>query len=152
MRISVATDISFTMESQCDFDDKFLPTLDMSLQLSMKGTPRMRYKFYKKPMASKLGILQTSALSEQVKSNTITQEVIRRLSHTSRVETLETRISILDDYTNDMIASGYCMDELKNFITPGIVGFERRVSRELQGGAPLHRLGKDIKRSIFRKN
>ena len=50
----------------------------------MKGIPRKQYLFCKKPMATTLAILQTSALAENIKQNSITQETIRRLSNTVR--------------------------------------------------------------------
>ena len=47
--------------------------------------------------------------------------------------------------------SGYCIRELERAITPGIVGFQRRVSRQNQGGDPIHRKGSVIKKSTFAK-
>ena len=71
----------FTSETQCEYPNKFLPTLDFQLQFSTKENPKLRYKFFSKPMSSKLAILQNSALPETTKANTITQESIRRMSN-----------------------------------------------------------------------
>ena len=84
---NICSDMKFTFETQFDYNNGFLPTLDPQLKLFMKDTPCVRYRFYNKNMRAKLGIVQTSSLSEQIKSNTITQEVICRLSNTSTSET-----------------------------------------------------------------
>ena len=127
---SVATDMNFTSETQCEYDSKFLPTLDFELQWNLKGTPRKRYRFCKKPMNSKLGILQTSALAESIKGNTITQECIRRLSNTHVDETTKCKCDILENYFCELRMSGYSTKEIERYATPRIVGFCRRVLRE----------------------
>ena len=85
-------DMTFTVEHQCQYDDKFLPTLDFKIKLITKGTPKLLYRFYKKPVSSKLAILQTSAHPEGIRINTITQEVLRTLSNTSKEATKEKKI------------------------------------------------------------
>ena len=44
----INNDMIFTTETQCDFVDKMLPTLDFKLQLKNKCIPKLRYVFYKK--------------------------------------------------------------------------------------------------------
>ena len=70
---SVANDLTFTVENQEQYGNKYMPTLDFQLRLEDKpdGSRMLRYKFFKKPMASKIGILQTSAMPENTKRNTI---------------------------------------------------------------------------------
>ena len=66
---STCQDLRFTSESQDDFEDKKLPTLDFSLKrLKDKDMTKISFEFYKKPMASKFGKCQNSALSTQIKS------------------------------------------------------------------------------------
>ena len=62
--ISISDDLTFTSESQGDFANNFLPTLNFQGQLCPKSLPWLQYKFFKKEMSSKLSILQTSALPE----------------------------------------------------------------------------------------
>ena len=56
----------------------------------------IRYEFFEKPMAANVVIQSNSALSETVKVASLTEEVVRRLKHTSleldhtsRMEALE---------------------------------------------------------------
>ena len=142
----VSRDMTFASEHQCEYGSKYLPTLGFQLQYTVKGTPRLRYKFYSKPMSSKLGIIQTSALSETTKANTITQETLRRMSNTSVDTTQQERNSILEEYITQLQSSGYSMDEIAKCMTPGIVGYSRRVTREALGGMPVHRDGEPLKR------
>ena len=98
----VVGDMCFTIENQCEYENKRLPTLDFSLKYITKGVHKVQYLFFKKPMASKLAIIQTSALAENIKSNTITQETIRRLSNTGRDITQVLRNNILEVYVSDL--------------------------------------------------
>ena len=98
-------------------------------------------------MSSKIGILQTSALPESTKSNTITQEIIRRMSSIDRGQTIETRLEVLETNFTELSNSGYCTDEIERFTTPGLWGYERRAERELSGGQPVHRKGQMIRKS-----
>ena len=84
-------DMQFTVEYQTQFEDNFLPTLDAKIQLTESETPQMIYEFYRKPVSSKLTILKNSALSEKIKSSTISQEIIRRLSNTNMMQTRRRR-------------------------------------------------------------
>ena len=52
-------------------------------------------------MASNLAIVQTSALAENIKYNTITQETIKRLSNTGKDITQMMKNSILERYVKD---------------------------------------------------
>ena len=81
-------------------------------------------------MSSKLAILQTSALPENVKGNTITQECIRWMSNTCAGETQVSRNKILEEYFSQLRMSGYSMEEIEKYATPGLVGYVRRVKRE----------------------
>ena len=64
-----------------------------------------------------------------VKKNTVIQETIRRLSNTSREAPQSLKDSILEDYILMLKNSGYCMREIESWMTPGIVGFTRRLAR-----------------------
>ena len=109
----ICTDIKFTAESQEDYNDEFIPTLDFQLKLhnvhdmTNAHAGLLTYKFYKKPIASKFAILFNSALSINTKSNTICQEFLRRLSNTSQIESQSVKDQILEDYVMELKLSGY---------------------------------------------
>ena len=148
---SIHTDMQFTIETQCEFMNKYLPTLDFQMQLCHKGSTRVKYMFFKKSMSAKVGRIQTSALGENIKSNTICQEVIRRLSNTHRGMTQSVKNQIMETYFNELRNSAYNMEEIARHGVPGIVGFVRRERRELDGGMPVPREGNVIKKSTNEK-
>ena len=111
----------------------------------------MRYQFFKKPESSKLSILKSSALSENKKSATGTQEVVRRLSNTGISESQDVKDKILEEYFDQLRRSGYEEKEIKRFEVNGIIGFERRVKREQEGGEAVHRDKTQIQKGTFKK-
>ena len=115
------------------------------MRFTTKGYPKILYEFYKKPMSFDTIILQNSALSENTKSNTVTQETIRRLSNTCKITTKRRVIEILERFISSLRKSGYSMIEIRKYVTAGIVGYERRVAREQSGGTPVHRPGGAIR-------
>ena len=95
---SITYDMKFTLEEQGDFGDNFLPTLDFKIQWDPRQTPIIRYKFFKKEVSTKLAILKTSALSDQIKSSTMVQETMRRMKHTDVMTSQDERNCILEEY------------------------------------------------------
>ena len=80
----IVSDMSFTTETQFDFSNQLLPTLDFNMKLTYTGDyPTMYY-----------------AMAENVKTNTITQETIRRLSNTCGGASQQRIDEILDNYTD----------------------------------------------------
>ena len=123
---SLFHDMQFTCEDQTDYEDDYLPTLDFKMKLDKGGIPTVRYRFYKKPISTQLGILKSSALPENIKSATATQEIIRRLSNTDRREEQSTKNNILEDYFLCLKMSGYSVTEIRKFAVDGIKGYTRR--------------------------
>jgi hypothetical protein len=70
---SMMSFLNFTVQVGEDFHDGKLPTLDGVIE----------YKFYEKPMSKNTVGQAKTTLSEQVKFSALTQEVVRRLLHTS---------------------------------------------------------------------
>ena len=68
--------LTFTMESPSDFQDGKLPTLDIEI---WKTAMQIWYEFYQKPMSNNVVLQEKSALSENVKVSSLTEEVVRRL-------------------------------------------------------------------------
>ena len=114
---SIAYDMDFKTENQDEYDDGFMHTLDFKLRLETTNKiPRLRYQFFKKSVSSPIGILKTSALPEQIKPSTATQEIIRRLSNTDRSEALEVKNSILETYFESLRKSGYSESDRCNIL------------------------------------
>ena len=95
--------------------------------------------------------MKTSALSEQIKSATATQEIIRRLKNSSEHIPQEQINLIIKEYIEQLQRSGYNKSEVRKYVTAGIVGYERIASRCEAEGKPLHRPGATIKKSTYKK-
>ena len=81
MMNELTTDLVFTAEVQSEFEDGWVPTLDSKFKFNHVKTDGklvkiLDYSFYKKTMSSQYTILKSSALTDQIKKSTLTQEVI----------------------------------------------------------------------------
>ena len=77
--------------------------------------------------------------------------MIRRLSNTGKDESQEVRKQTLEEYFCTLRMSGYSEPEIKKYAIAAITGYERRVVREAEGGAPVHREKTNIRKSTYRK-
>ena len=78
--------LRFTMEIGEDFIDMKLPTLDVKIWVK-NGI--IEYDFFKKTMAANTVLHGKTSQSKTTKFASLTQEVVRRLLHTSRTPHLE---------------------------------------------------------------
>ena len=60
------------------------------------------YKFYKKPMATKRGIVFRSAMPEQIKICTVVEKIKQRWNNTSEYVSPQTYINITTEYMNEL--------------------------------------------------
>ena len=97
--------LNFTLEIPEDFPGMKLQTLDMKIWI-VAGN-KVLYEFYEKPMAANVVVQAGSALGESVKVATLTEEVIRRLKHTSRSLPHSSRLEVLEDLAQKMSNSGH---------------------------------------------
>ena len=82
MMNSICDFLVLTMESGDDFPGGRLPTLDLNIWVGEDNVTR--YIFFEKPMASSMVIQRRSAMPENMRVSTLTQEVIRRMMNTSQ--------------------------------------------------------------------
>ena len=94
---SILSFLKLPMEIGDDFDDKKLPTLDLKIWIQPGGR-MIIYEHYEKPMKSNLVVQRKSALSENVKVASLTQEVVRVLLNCS--EDLEDKSRV--DHLNNL--------------------------------------------------
>ena len=80
MMDSIMKGMKFTMEIGEDFEDNTLPTLDTRLWIEEE---QIRYSFYEKPMSNRQVVHNNSAMGENSKIASLSQELIRRLKNTS---------------------------------------------------------------------
>ena len=66
---------------------------------------KIMYSFYQKEVANKAVINKLSALSENVKVASLTQNLIRRCKNTSELLPVEVRLAVIDEFTEQVLAA-----------------------------------------------
>ena len=113
--------LTFTMETEEDFSDTWLPTLDVKTKINSSG--KISYKFYKKPMANNLTIQYGSALSSNTIFSSLRQEITRRMLNTSLDIDLKERLYIIEEYIGDLRTSGHRYPYIKALTLQGITRY-----------------------------
>ena len=114
---SMMSFLNFTVEVCDDFLDRKLPTLDVKIWVK-DGI--IEYEFFEKPMSANTVLHAKTALSEQVKFSSLTQEVVRRLLHTSRRLPGSTRLDCLESLSQKMVNSGHRPNYIKKVMIAGL--------------------------------
>ena len=152
---SIHPELKFTMETCEDFESGKLPTLDT--QIWMEGK-KLMYEFYEKPMSAKTVIRRNSALSENTKVASLSQDLIRRMKNTSLDLPIAARVQIVDEFSSKLLTSGYSREQIKKIAIAGLKGFEKAVRSHKEGKRTLHRsahegaAGRNRKKLLERSN
>ena len=85
--------LKFTMETGEDFQHGRLPTLDTSLWVDQQNV--VHYTFYEKPMCLNQVLQKDTALPENCKMSSLSNEMIRRMKNTSELLPMEERIIVV---------------------------------------------------------
>ena len=88
--------LEFTFETGEDFDDGWLPTLDMSLTVNQ--TNQVDYRYYEKPTTTNTTIRKNSAMSENPKVQCLANDMVRRLLNTREELSSDHRAKVVDRY------------------------------------------------------
>ena len=95
------------------------------------------YSFYKKPMASKFGMLSRSALPESTKVATASAEFKRRLKNSSMLLEKEKIEETLIEYSDELKGMGYSNQWVENALTACFNGYKKI----LESNGPRNRPG-----------
>ena len=82
------------------------------------------YQFYRKPMATRLGILRRSALAENVKVATACAEFRRRWRNSSPETPKEIMTEISKTYADELNGMGYRVEWVAKIIEKALTGYE----------------------------
>ena len=129
--------LEFTMETGEEFEGGWLPTLDINLKVDQNN--QILYKFFEKPTASKVALLENTALGENMKIQSLVNDCIRRMGNTSEKVELGIRLDVVDKYGQKLLNSGYSLAKVRGILISGLKGYERKLeaSRE-PGGKPYN--------------
>ena len=125
-----------TVETGEDFEDGRLPTLDKNLWVE---DGRLMHTFFEKKMASSKVIHKDSALGENCKMASLSQNLVRRLKNTcGRLPEWE-RTVVVDNFTTKLANSGYTRVQARRIVVSGIKGYEAIRRRAAEQGGKIHR-------------
>ena len=142
--------IKFKEDVPANHESKKIPVLDFQVWAEEEDTDqesgtktRLMFEFYEKPMASKLVIMENSALPHRMKITTLSQEIVRRMRNTCRAVSSKRRGEILSVYMRKLQRSGYSQATREMVATAGVKGYLRMVSDEADGGRRVNRPRQD---------
>ena len=113
--------------------------------------PIVTYVFYEKKVSKKTAIRFESAMGENIKISSLTEEVVRRNKRTSLEVDISKRIEIVNEYHRKLERSGYGQDQIRSIITAGLVGFERIIQKATKNGTNINRSAKEGASDRYRK-
>ena len=129
---SVNPDLQFTVESDEDFANGRIQTLDFEMKAAEDGN--IEHSFFEKPMQTSLVTMERSAMGSQQKHAILSNDLVRRLSMLSESISPEERLSVVDHYTRKLKTSGYNQNQCMELVNSGVRGFmNRKVNREKNG-------------------
>jgi hypothetical protein len=121
--------LEFTMEIHEDFLEMKLPTLDVKIWV-VNGN-RIEFDFFEKPMNPNTVLHAKTAQSESTKFSSLSQEIVRRMLHTSSRLPLSHGMENLEKFSQKMINSGHKQSYVKKVMISGILKFKRKLRKSL---------------------
>ena len=145
MSDSILPFIKFKEEVASECSEGKVPMLDFKVwkeEYEEEGHGKktvINHEFYEKSVASKLVVMEGSALPHRVKLTALTQEIIRRMKNTSRRIGKKKRATILSELMKKMKRSGYSAKVRRNVALSGLKGYYKMVKTEEEGGRRVNR-------------
>ena len=133
--------LKFTGETGEDFEGGWLPTLDTNLKVTKEN--KVLFKMYEKETCSKQTIHKKSAMGENIKSQILSQDLIRRLLNTSEDLSKEYREHVVDEYGKKILNSGYTREQAIRILVNSIKGYENKRRRRIKEGRRLRTTAKE---------
>ena len=123
---SISKDLVFTTETESDFPNKRLPTLSFQMWSERQG---IRHSYFEKDMRSQILTMKQSSQSEQSKFNILVNELTRRFEVLDKDITVDEKIDIVDHYTQQLVNSGYGLEQIKEIVESSLKGILRKEER-----------------------
>ena len=125
---SVFDFLKFTAESAEDFEQQYLPTLDV--QLRVREDKRISFRHFYKPMINNLVLQNGTALSKGTVFSSLRQDLVRRLLNTSELEGIEQRLLIIDEYIQVLVNSGHRYAFIKSITLQAITNINHCIGQD----------------------
>ena len=147
---SINKDLEFTVESQEEFENEQLPTLDFSLWINEKG--ELNHTYYQKPMKTPLVLMARSAMSSQQKVQILSNELTRRIFNINQEKNdIEEYKKVINTMTQEMRNSEYNYSTARQVVVSGIRGLRTRLEMRTRKGQEKYRLGATTVKARERK-
>ena len=131
--------LRFTLECAEDYENLRLPTLDCEIWLEGK---KVKTNYYQKPTKTPYTILATSAMPQQMIENSLTQEVVRRLTNTTQGLQSEMNNS-LEELVDRMTRSGHSKETTGKVLSRGLQAYSSKLRDHKAGVKRLNRRARD---------
>ena len=102
---SINQDLEFTVETEDDFDDKKLPTLDFTIWQEENGT--INHTYFQKNMKTPYVVMERSSIAKQQQYQILSNELTRRLLNVHDKNEQKELTRIVDQMTQELKNSGY---------------------------------------------
>ena len=119
--------LNFTTESAEEFNDQFLPTLDVKVKVLDGGCVIFRH--FSKPMINNIVLQNGTALSKGIVFSSLRQDLVRRLLNTSAGEDIQHRISVIDEFIQLLVNSNHRFQFIKSIVLQAITKYEYMLGR-----------------------
>ena len=146
---SVNPDLQFTVESEEDFANGRIQTLDFEIKVGEDGL--VEHSFFEKSMQTKLVTMERSAMGAQQKHAILANDLVRRLSMVSQSIPLSEKLEVIDHYTKKLKSSGYNQNQCKEIIKSGVLGYNNKIKNRKKNGQPFYRPAKSTLGGRIRK-
>lgn len=126
---SVDKELRFTTESQEQYQDGHMPTLDMKIALindTNSANQVITYTFFEKPNNSKYTTIENTAMDSDQRNQQLSMEVVRRLQRVDKRRPQSEINEIINAFTDKMTNSGYSINQTREIITSGVRYHKRK--------------------------
>ena len=146
---SINRDLQFTTETEVDYKEMRLPSLDFYMWVE-RGL--IHHSYYEKPMRTQLVLMRNSSMSIQQKMDILSNELVRRLSVVGGGVSRQEKVAIVDHYTKQLINSGYDRTMCREIVVCGLKVMRTKVLRRKKAGEKFYRTARStLKRRVKKK-
>ena len=137
---SINPDLEFTVESQEDFQNEKLPTLDFAIWQDKLGV--LNHTYFQKEMRTPYVVMSRSAMSTQQKLQILSNELTRRLYSVNLDKNPQAeQDKIINQMTQELRTSEYNHATAREIIISGIRGLRKRLELRKKKGQEKYRPG-----------
>ena len=120
--------LRFTTESEGDFEEKYLPTLDFQLRVLENG--RITHRHFSKPMSNNMTLENGTALSKNTIFSSLRQDLVRRLLNTNVEEDEKIRVGVVENFIQLLVNSKHKYSFIKSIVLQALTKYNYMVKRD----------------------